>query len=73
MVKMAITNNDILWGLGELLLGIYFLWATRKYQTKGRDIWHLDFKGYFAGALFTISGLVIFINGFMHKVHFPTF
>ena len=46
-------DENILWGLGSLLIGIFSIWFTKKYPTKGQDIWLLDIKGYL-GAEFVL-------------------
>ena len=56
-----------MWGFGLLLSGIFFLWFTRKYPTEGRDIWHLDLKGYLGGIGGIIVGLLFLAKAFSHK------
>jgi len=59
-------DNDILWGIGLLLMSGISIWFTKKYPTKGRDIWLLDLKGYLAGVGFFIAALMFFWSAF-HK------
>jgi hypothetical protein len=59
-------TEDLLWGVGSLLIGIFSLWFTRKYPTKGRDIWLLDQKGYLGGITGIIAAINFFLSAFSH-------
>ena len=60
-------NNDLLLGIGSIIIGIFSLWFTRKYPTKGRDMWLLDFKGYAGGAILIIAGLLCLAKAISYK------
>jgi uncharacterized membrane protein HdeD (DUF308 family) len=57
----------MLWGLGLLLSGVFFIWFTKRYPNEGRDIWKLDLKGYLGGIGCIIVGLLFLLKAFSHK------
>ena len=60
-------DNNIFWGIGLILFGIYSVWSTQKNPTKGRDIWQLDIKGYVGGVGCVVFGIIILLKALIHK------
>ncbi len=59
--------REILWGLGFLLFGIFYIWHTRKHGIKGRDILKLNMEGYIIGFSSAIMGIAILVKYFFIK------
>ena len=60
-------TNNLLWGLGLLLFGIYAIWDVRKHPTEEADIWQYDTKRYIAGVGGIIGGILALLAYFSGK------
>jgi len=59
--------DNILLGIGLILLGMFSIWRTRNHPIEGRDIWLIGPKGYIYGFLGILCGLLMILNTLLHK------
>jgi hypothetical protein len=50
-------NHILLWGLGLLIFGVFYVWRTWKYGEKDEDFLKLNLQAYIIGALCIIAGM----------------
>lgn len=58
-------NDDLIWGIGEILLGIFFLVLVfRNYNIKKDSSYSLSMalRGLAAGAIFIVIGVIQLLN-----------
>jgi len=57
-----ISTENVLFGIGALILGVYILIDTTKVKPSQNDIFIIKTKGYTAGVLFVTFGIYLIVT-----------